>query len=179
MTTPSNLFQSLQRQARAAWNDWADRLTVKSQDELHKLGRAPDDSVRPQWILLLLPEIDNPEITTYDSPEALSAYLQTRVNERGLRAFPFYGVRARISEKPYRYLLHPNGTRYPLFTLPTEMKVQEDDLLGPEEEEEQTSTIGQDFEEEAVEDDWNDLAAHDAEIEEEEPAEDEDEDDES
>jgi len=117
------------------WQDWFSGLTPKSQ---YALGRVPRPSAislpsvrEAKWHVVLVPEIEDVKVASFDTPEEAARYLKHRVGEEGLRAFIFWGRRIHVSAGTQRYLLGPDGERYPLFDLPSDVTVQEDGLLGP------------------------------------------------
>ena len=152
---PRTLFQQLDDQTKANWSRWTGSLTARSQQVMDQLVPAPAaPSEQPWWYLLLVPEMAEPELHEFSSVAQVAEALRSRVDERDLKVYIFIGWRAHVSTKPFRYLIDPRGPAYPLFTLPDEIEIQADNRLGPEPEIELTSTIGDDLEEEVVEEEW-------------------------
>lgn len=160
------------RRTEEAWDDWLTMLTPKSQLVCEQLTATAPPSTAPQYHVLLIPEMAEPEMLVFDSPQDVAELLRTKVNEKALKVFIFVGWRARISKKPFQYLVLPNGVTHPLFDLPNQVEIEDNDMLGPDPDREITSTIGDDYEDEEVEENWEDV-----EEAEEEDAEDGDEDD--
>lgn len=154
MAQPANIFDRLDQLTQNNWHDWLDQLTARSQQVAEQTTEAAPPVEQSQWHLLFVPEMAEPELLSFDTGEQVAECLRSHAEERGLKVYVFYGWRARISKKPFRYLLDPSGKSYPLFTLPDAVEVQEDDLLGPDPEAELTSTIGEDFETETEDGDW-------------------------
>jgi hypothetical protein len=162
-------FQALCRSARHNWEQWVGHLTPRTQHRLRELSQPPaTPQAEPRWHLLLLPETGPPELTDYRTIEDLIEAIKPRADERDLRAYAFYGWELSFSRRPHRYLIHPNGTPHPLFDVasPVEIEIQTDHQLGPDPEEEVSSTIAANAEPETPEDRNWDLDEDD----EEEPA---------
>ena len=158
-------FLRMIQQTEEAWTDWLTSLTPKSQQVCEQLATVEPPEQTPQYHVLLIPEMDEPTLVSFDTVQEAAELLRTKVDQKALRVFVFLGWRARISKKPFRYLIHPNGTPYPLFSLPDQIEIQEDDMLGPDPDAEMTSTIGEDYEEENAEDNWEDADVVEEEVE--------------
>jgi hypothetical protein len=164
-------------QSKADWDEWVQALTPRSQQIVGQIPVQAMPTEGPSWQVLLVPEMAEAELTVFHSVEDVSAFLQTHLEEKGLKVFVFFGWRARISKRPHRYLIHPNGATFPLFDLPATVEVDEDDMLGPDPDAEVTSTIGDDYQDEAEEPEEDSWAEHQEAEEDEEEEEDDEEDD--
>lgn len=178
---PVDPFQAIIDQAKEAWDEWVTSLTPRSRQVCEQLASAADPTTPPQYHVLVTPDDAEAETHIFDTVQEVATFLRTKVAEKALRVYVFLGWKAKISKKPFRYLVHPNGSAYPLFDLPNEIEIQEDDMIGPDPDEEITSTIGDDFtEEEEPTENWEDGAAEaedDEDEEDDEDAEDGDEED--
>lgn len=175
------LAAALVRQSQEAWGEFEASLPPRTRQLIPRVAVAREETAKPKWFVHLIPDVEDPSVQSFDTTEEVAAFLKTLTQTRGLRVFVFYGWEAKITKKPHQYMVHPDGTMVPLFDLPDAVEIQENGMLGPDIEEERTSTIGEPYEEaqgpagEGEDEEWGGGEAEEPsdeeEIEEEEPAE--------
>jgi hypothetical protein len=136
------LYRQIRQQAKRGWATWLSRLTPRTQQVASLLGEKEEaQTAQPQWFLLLIPDVDSPTVQSFVTVETLIEALKDHVERAGCRIYIFYGWEAFFTKKPFRHLVHPDGSTYPLFDIPAELDVQDDHFAGPDPEAELTSTL--------------------------------------
>jgi hypothetical protein len=112
------------------WLEFLQQLSPAAQLQVascRQLDQAPEPEA--QWYLLLVPDAALPRLYKFEDV----ADLRTRLLElegKDVACFVFYGFRAVITKKPFRYLLLPDGRPLPLFDLPSIRDADESGYLG-------------------------------------------------
>lgn len=128
----------LQQAAAAQAHKWESVLAELSDEErayLQEMQKNAEPALRPLWHLVEVPDGEYPQLHSFDSVDALTAYLKEVVEAGRSRVYPFYGERLSVSVGPWRYLLLPDKEPIPLFDLPEMILPDDTGYVGNPDEE--------------------------------------------
>lgn len=95
-------------------------------------GMTRENKVNPedvplQWHVVQLVGDNMPEVVSFDLFEGLVRHMQNLyMSKSAVRVFLFWGAKVLTSKKPHIFIIHPNGTRVPIFKIPDETEMELD-----------------------------------------------------
>lgn len=109
---------------------WLDSLTESTQEVGQRIvatGKLEADDIDLSWFVVETVEDEPPELVKFNSYEALVMHVTQRAQQPDVRMLVFWGASARLTRGQYKFLVHPNGERVPLFHIPTIDEMEFDD----------------------------------------------------
>lgn len=95
----------------------------------HTLKTPENGPLSARWLAVVVPDDGEPSVVATESFAALADFIRDMVGT-DVAVYPFYGVRVGITKGEPRWLVHPNGSRLPLFRTDSSQELDETGFLG-------------------------------------------------
>jgi hypothetical protein len=112
------------------FQEWLNSLSPTTKDTATRLvstNKVPADDIPLAWFVVELVDDNQPERLSFTSYEALVDHVRTRSQQDGVRMFVGWGTPVYVTRGQYKFIVHPNGEKTPLFHVPAAEELELDD----------------------------------------------------